>query len=411
VKEELAVASPTVQPLGQAAPATGPGVLALQHALGAGSPLPSSVAGLIAQFPTERDPILATLHATLGNAFVQQVLAAPPDVIGEALTKRDAARAAQAGQPAPHVTPLPPGVAKDPQIAWLAQANARSQLLDDHTLARALGAMTPFEQWDVFEVYKTVDEGLRTPAEGKAFMQTLLAYNHPSVIGSSAVMPGTIRTENVLGWRRAIESSYLGDAGNWARSIPPDRVAYVQQLFNAGPNTSIALPGKAASGTPFARGLTGDYTQGHMAGIRESVELFVRGAGVGGKYAYDETSGDHGPSAASYAHPLMIRGRAEQVTGRGGDEIILPKDASWDNVTAIELETPTSHGGQQWGIAFLHLRDIMIHSGIALDAGSRGGRFATELDQLIGKYSAAPGPDADAAFGALFARYGGRPET
>lgn len=63
-------------PAAQPQPTTGPGVQALQALLAHGRPDPDKVVRIIDTYRGERDALLALLHKTLGNAYVQQVMSA-----------------------------------------------------------------------------------------------------------------------------------------------------------------------------------------------------------------------------------------------------------------------------------------------------------------------------------------------
>ncbi|MEZ4365329.1 MAG: hypothetical protein R2939_03455 [Kofleriaceae bacterium] len=87
----------------------GPGAAALAKLLAAGNPTPQAVLEVLYAHPAEHQALLGQLHGTLGNAFVQQVIAA--DASGKGVLAAAASLPADGGGPeVPTPKPLGPGV-------------------------------------------------------------------------------------------------------------------------------------------------------------------------------------------------------------------------------------------------------------------------------------------------------------
>lgn len=168
--------------------------------------------------------------------------------------------------------------------------------------------------------------------------------------------------------------------------LPRNNAVILKSALEAGPNVWTNTGNTATGDIPFQRGLTGDFTKGPTAGVKEAQSLFSGTAdpmnrsvtlyGDGTGYATSEMATSEVTS--QYASPMAVRGRVSSVQDRG-DTTARVDNLSMSNVESISF-LPDVKNAIGWSKAFV---ELTTSSGLKLDPASRGAKFLADIQDVL----------------------------
>ncbi len=190
------------------------------------------------------------------------------------------------------------------------------------------------------------------------------------------------------GWAAAT----VPDATPAVPSIRSDLRSSVAELLNAGPNTWVPTGLRPQGEVLYTRGLSGRFTRGDGAGLREAFDLLSGSADSEKRYV--SLPGSEAESLAValktnslYGRPLTVRGRVapdRMVHVDGTMTNSLETGATVDSVDAFGFFLPVS-GQWQWARSYVAFRQAAMSDGIAVDPSSRGAQFAADLESALNR--------------------------
>jgi serine/threonine protein phosphatase PrpC len=190
------------------------------------------------------------------------------------------------------------------------------------------------------------------------------------------------------GWAAAT----VPDATPAVPSIRSDLRSSVAELLNAGPNTWVPTGLHPQGEILYTRGLSGRFTRGDGAGLREAFDLLSGSADSEKRYV--SLPGSEAESLAValktnslYGRPLTVRGRVapdRMVHVDGTMTNSLETGATVDSVDAFGFFLPVS-GQWQWARSYVAFRQAAMSDGIAVDPSSRGAQFAADLESALNR--------------------------